>query len=150
LEYITLHKEAYKKIEKFAKKKYEKEEKEVIGFLIGYFHQRQIEVTDVIVPDQKASTTHVEVEEEVSLVNALIKSYKKGTNEVAVGWWHSHPGFKCFLSAIDMETQEIWQKINKRNVALVYDPIHKEIKGFRIKKETDSYKEIEIPVKILS
>ena len=139
-------KEAFKKIRKIAKSRYEKEEKEVIGFLIGYFHEETIEITDIIIPEQTANRTYVEVEEEVSLVNALIKSNKKGTNEVSVGWFHSHPGFKCFLSATDIETQMYWQRVNPRNIALVYDPVHTEVKAFRIVKEENSFREITIPI----
>ncbi len=148
VEKIILHKLAFKKIKKIAKLMFEKEEKEVIGFLIGHFKDEFIEITDVIIPEQSANRTSVQVEEEISLVNALIKSNKKGTNEVSVGWFHSHPGFRCFLSAIDIETQIYWQRVNPRNVALVYDPLNKEIKAFRIKKEKDSVQEIPIPLKI--
>lgn len=145
---VIVHKGALKKIKKIAKARYEKDEKEVIGFLIGHFHEESIEIKDIVIPEQSATTTYVEVEEEVSLVNALIKSNKKGTNEFCVGWFHSHPGFKCFLSATDIETQENWQKVNPRNVALVYDPVHDEVKAFRIKIEEDSFKEVDIPIKI--
>lgn len=143
-----LDKGALKKIKKISKNVYEKEEKEVIGFLIGHFHEDTIEIKDIVIPEQSATTTYVEVEEEVSLVNALIKSTKSGSNEVCCGWFHSHPGFHCFLSATDIETQENWQKVNARNIALVYDPIHDEVKAFRIKRKEDSFKEVVIPVKI--
>ncbi|NVM54111.1 MAG: Mov34/MPN/PAD-1 family protein [Candidatus Helarchaeota archaeon] len=148
MEVIIVHKSAFKKIKKVAKAKFEKEEKEVIGFLIGHFHDESIEIKDIIIPEQTADRTFVEVEEEVSLVNALIKSNRIGTNEVCCGWIHSHPGFKCFLSATDIETQMYWQRVNPRNIALVYDPVHVEFKAFRIKKEEDSFQEIDIPIKI--
>ena len=138
MEEIILKKLAFKKIKKIAKRKFDREDKEVIGFLIGYFHENSIEIKDIIVPDQTASKISVKVEEEVSLVNALIKSNKKGMYEICVGWFHSHPpGYGCFLSATDIETQMYWQRVNPRNIALVYDPLHREIKVFRTKKEND-------------
>jgi 26S proteasome regulatory subunit N11 len=149
IEDIILRKMAFKKIKKIAKRKLDKEDKEAIGFLIGYFHENSLEIKDIIIPDQTASKISVKVEEEVSLVNALIKSNKKGMNEICVGWFHSHPpGYGCFLSATDIETQMYWQRVNPRNIALVYDPVHSEIKAFRTKKEKDSFKEINIPVRL--
>lgn len=148
MEAIILRKDAFKKIKKFSKTTYENEEKEVIGFLIGFFREEEIEITDIIIPEQTADRTYVEVEEEVSLVNALIKSNKKGTNEVCVGYFHSHPGYRAFLSAIDIETQFYWQKVNPRNIALVYDPIYLEVKAFRVEEVEDAYREISISIKI--
>ncbi len=148
LETVILKKSAFKKIKKIAKTKFEKEDKEVIGFLIGYFDDEIIQVNDIIIPEQSASKIYVEVKEEVSLVDALIQSNRKGTNEVAVGWFHSHPGFSCFLSATDIETQENWQRVNSRNIALVYDPKTIEVKAFRIKKEEETFKEVDIPIKV--
>ena len=145
---VTLNKSTFKKIKKVAKAHYSRDEKEVIGFLIGYFHDKLIEITDIIIPEQTANRTFVKVEEEVTLVNALIKSQKKGIKTVCVGWWHSHPGFRCFLSATDIETQDYWQRVNPRNIALVYDPLNRELKAFRIEKEEDTFRELVIDVEI--
>jgi len=148
LESIILHKNAFEKIKSISKSIFEKEKKEVIGFLIGYLHESSIEIIDVVFPEQTANRTYVEVEEEVSLVNALIKAEKQGTNEICLGWYHSHPGFRCFLSATDIETQIHWQKVNPRNIALVYDPVHSEIKAFRIEIQNDAFKQIDVSLKV--
>ncbi len=60
----------------------------------------------------------------------------------------SHIFLTQVVSATDIETQENWQKVNPRNIALVYDPVHDEVKAFRIKREEDTFKEVDIPVKI--
>lgn len=148
MESIILHKNAFEKIKSISKSIFEKEKKEVIGFLIGYLHESSIEIIDVVFPEQTANRTYVEVEEEVSLVNALIKAEKQGTNEICLGWYHSHPGFRCFLSATDIETQIHWQKVNPRNIALVYDPVHSEIKAFRIEIQNDAFKQIDVSLKV--
>lgn len=148
LELIILHKVAFEKIKNTSKSIFAKEQKEVIGFLIGHFQQNSIEIKDVIIPEQTGDSTHVEVEEEISLVNALLKADRNGTNEICLGWFHSHPGFRCFLSATDIETQIHWQKVNPRNIALVYDPLHSEVKAFRIKEEEGSFKQIDVSIKI--
>lgn len=39
-----------------------------------------------------------------------------------VGWYHSHPGFACWLSGIDCNTQRFLQTVCKTFFALVVDP----------------------------
>ncbi|WFD06332.1 COP9 signalosome catalytic subunit rri1 [Malassezia vespertilionis] len=55
-------------------------------------------------------------------------SYMEGCNRVslpqnAVGWYHSHPGYRCWLSGIDVQTQETNQQQDPF-VAVVIDPRH--------------------------
>lgn len=42
-----------------------------------------------------------------------------GKNEPVVGWYHSHPGFGCWLSGIDVRTQGNNQKYQDPYVAIV-------------------------------
>ena len=51
-----------------------------------------------------------------------------GRPEMVVGWYHSHPGFGCWLSGTDMNTQSSFEALNPRAVALVVDPIQS-VKG---------------------
>lgn len=44
------------------------------------------------------------------------------TNHV-VGWYHSHPGFGCWLSIVDVTTQGAFERLHHRAVAVVVDPI---------------------------
>jgi 26S proteasome regulatory subunit N11 len=48
--------------------------------------------------------------------------------EMVVGWYHSHPGFGCWLSGVDVNTQQSFEQLNKRAVAVVVDPIQS-VKG---------------------
>ena len=47
---------------------------------------------------------------------------------MVVGWYHSHPGFGCWLSGVDMNTQTSIEQLNPRAVAIVVDPIQS-VKG---------------------
>ncbi len=47
---------------------------------------------------------------------------------MVVGWYHSHPGFGCWLSGVDINTQQSFEALNKRAVAVVIDPIQS-VKG---------------------
>jgi len=47
---------------------------------------------------------------------------------MVVGWYHSHPGFGCWLSGVDMATQTSFEQLNQRAVAVVVDPVQS-VKG---------------------
>lgn len=43
--------------------------------------------------------------------------------ENAIGWYHSHPGYGCWLSGIDVSTQMLNQNFQEPFVAIVVDPV---------------------------
>lgn len=47
---------------------------------------------------------------------------KVGRMEKVIGWYHSHPGYGCWLSGIDVTTQKINQTYQEPFLALVVDP----------------------------
>ena len=51
-----------------------------------------------------------------------------GRPEMVVGWYHSHPGFGCWLSGVDINTQSSFEALTERAVAVVVDPIQS-VKG---------------------
>jgi len=46
-----------------------------------------------------------------------------GKKENVCGWYHSHPGYGCWLSGIDVQTQLIYQTHQEPFLAIVIDPI---------------------------
>jgi len=44
-----------------------------------------------------------------------------GRPEMVVGWYHSHPGFGCWLSGVDINTQQSFEALTDRAVAVVVD-----------------------------
>lgn len=46
-----------------------------------------------------------------------------GKKEGTCGWYHSHPGYGCWLSGIDVGTQRIHQRVEDPYLAIVIDPI---------------------------
>mgnify|MGYP003624102620 CR=1 FL=1 len=52
----------------------------------------------------------------------------KRRQETVVGWYHSHPGFGCWLSSVDINTQQSFEQLTPRAVAVVVDPIQS-VKG---------------------
>ncbi|CAG2111801.1 unnamed protein product [Medioppia subpectinata] len=45
-----------------------------------------------------------------------------GRLENVIGWYHSHPGYGCWLSGIDVSTQMLNQQFQEPFVAIVIDP----------------------------
>ena len=45
-----------------------------------------------------------------------------GRLENVVGWYHSHPGYGCWLSGIDVSTQMLNQQFQEPFLAVVIDP----------------------------
>lgn len=50
------------------------------------------------------------------------------SSQMVVGWYHSHPGFGCWLSGVDINTQQSFEQLNPRAVSIVVDPIQS-VKG---------------------
>jgi proteasome lid subunit RPN8/RPN11 len=51
---------------------------------------------------------------------------------VIVGWYHSHPGYGCFLSDTDLATQSMFSE--PEHCALVVDPLQKEMAAFHLRE----------------
>lgn len=49
--------------------------------------------------------------------------FQVGRQENVIGWYHSHPGYGCWLSGIDVSTQMLNQNYQEPFVAIVIDPI---------------------------
>ena len=99
-------------------------EREVAGLLIGKHLKRNdiLEVWDAITGDQKSTPGFVYLEED-TIAAAAEWVLRNRPGLYIVGWYHSHPGFSIFLSAIDIETQKIYQRMFPKAIALVVDPL---------------------------
>ena len=40
--------------------------------------------------------------------------------EMVVGWYHSHPGFGCWLSGVDINTQQVWLSLRMFTKSIRY------------------------------
>lgn len=59
----------------------------------------------------------VEAVDAVFQANMLDMLKQTGRPEMVVGWYHSHPGFGCWLSGVDMATQQSFEQLNARAVS---------------------------------
>lgn len=102
---------------------------EVMGLMLGQFvDDYTITCVDVFAMPQHGTGVSVEAVDEVFQSQMLEMLKQTGRAEMVVGWYHSHPGFGCWLSGIDMSTQQMFEKLNARAVAVVIDPVQS-VKG---------------------
>lgn len=97
---------------------------EVMGLMQGYVDGTALVITDSFRLPVDGTETRVNAHEDANeyLVQYLTLCRAQGRLENAVGWYHSHPGYGCWLSGIDVETQAMQQSFNDPFVAVVIDP----------------------------
>jgi len=102
---------------------------EVTGLMLGDFiDEYTVRVVDVFAMPQSGTGVSVEAIDAVFQTKMLDMLKQTGRPEMVVGWYHSHPGFGCWLSGVDMNTQQSFEQLNPRAVAVVVDPIQS-VKG---------------------
>ena len=102
---------------------------EVMGLLLGpIVDDYSVSVVDVFAMPQSGTGVSVEAVDPVFQTKMLDMLKQTGRSEVVVGWYHSHPGFGCWLSSVDINTQQSFEQLNPRAVAIVVDPIES-VKG---------------------
>eukprot|EP00002_Diphylleia_rotans_P006625 TRINITY_DN1598_c0_g1_i1.p1 TRINITY_DN1598_c0_g1~~TRINITY_DN1598_c0_g1_i1.p1 ORF type:complete len:335 (+),score=74.55 TRINITY_DN1598_c0_g1_i1:74-1078(+) len=97
---------------------------EVMGIMQGRIQEETMIVTDAFALPVEGTETRVNaaVEGYEYMINYLELIKMVGRVEHAVGWYHSHPGYGCWLSGIDVETQKLNQQHQEPWLAVVVDP----------------------------
>jgi len=85
-------------------------------------------LVDVFAMPQSGTGVSVEAVDPVFQTKMLEMLKQTNRPQMVVGWYHSHPGFGCWLSGVDINTQQSFEALNKRAVAVVIDPIQS-VKG---------------------
>eukprot|EP00413_Alexandrium_margalefii_P044191 CAMPEP_0204605496 /NCGR_PEP_ID=MMETSP0661-20131031/58514_1 /ASSEMBLY_ACC=CAM_ASM_000606 /TAXON_ID=109239 /ORGANISM="Alexandrium margalefi, Strain AMGDE01CS-322" /LENGTH=315 /DNA_ID=CAMNT_0051616745 /DNA_START=63 /DNA_END=1010 /DNA_ORIENTATION=+ len=102
---------------------------EVMGLMLGEFiDDYTIRVVDVFSMPQSGNSVSVEAVDPVFQTKMLDMLKQTGRPEMVVGWYHSHPGFGCWFSGTDVNTQQSFEQLNSRAVGVVVDPIQS-VKG---------------------
>lgn len=113
---------------------------EVMGLMLGSFiDEYTTKVVDVFAMPQSGTGVSVEAVDPVFQTKMLEMLQQTDRAENVVGWYHSHPGFGCWLSGVDVGTQQSFEKLDARNIAVVVDPIQS-VKG---KVVIDAFRTIE-------
>ncbi|ETW04158.1 26S proteasome non-ATPase regulatory subunit 14 [Aphanomyces invadans] len=102
---------------------------EVMGLMLGEFvDDYTVVCLDVFAMPQSGTGVSVEAVDPVFQTKMLDMLKQTGRAEMVVGWYHSHPGFGCWLSGVDINTQQSFEALNARAVSIVVDPIQS-VKG---------------------
>ncbi len=149
---VYIHEETIKKIILYCKNF----EKEIFGYLIGnilkWNDQTYIKIEEILfllgaIHSEEYSTSQIEgTAGKYESKFGRLKKKRKSENLRVVGWWHSHPGFGCFLSPTDLKTQEYFFP-ESYQVALVVDPVRDELEFFTLKNNSENgYKKLSYAV----
>ncbi|XP_013378701.1 COP9 signalosome complex subunit 5 [Lingula anatina] len=98
---------------------------EVMGLLLGKVDGNTMIVMDSFALPVEGTETRVNAQAQAyEYMAAYTESAKQvGRLENAIGWYHSHPGYGCWLSGIDVSTQMLNQQFQEPFVAIVVDPV---------------------------
>ena len=99
---------------------------EIMGMLVGYYRKSQLFVLDCYPLPVQGTESRVNPQNDSYefMLKYLTKlQQSKIKKEHIIGWYHSHPGFGCWLSGIDVQTQQLHQGFEDPYVAIVIDPI---------------------------
>ncbi|EIN08800.1 Mov34-domain-containing protein [Punctularia strigosozonata HHB-11173 SS5] len=97
---------------------------EIMGLMQGKVVKDSLVIMDSFALPVQGTETRVNAANEA---NEFMVQYIEGSERVkrmenAIGWYHSHPGYGCWLSGIDVSTQLNNQKFQDPFVAVVIDP----------------------------
>ncbi|KAH8653662.1 COP9 signalosome complex subunit 5 [Xylariales sp. PMI_506] len=98
---------------------------EVMGLMHGYVDGDTFIVTDAFGLPVEGTETRVNAQDsanEYMIEYLRLGREQGGRQENAIGWYHSHPGYGCWLSGIDVGTQDLQQKFVDPFCAVVIDP----------------------------
>ncbi|EGF83607.1 hypothetical protein BATDEDRAFT_15731 [Batrachochytrium dendrobatidis JAM81] len=97
---------------------------EVMGMMQGKVVDDTMIVMDSFALPVEGTETRVNAQAEgyEYMVEYMTKIKQVGRLENAIGWYHSHPGYGCWLSGIDVGTQMLNQQFQEPFVAVVIDP----------------------------
>ncbi|KAL1838040.1 hypothetical protein VTJ49DRAFT_3113 [Mycothermus thermophilus] len=96
---------------------------EVMGIMQGYVDGTAFVITDAFRLPVEGTETRVNAQSDADeyLVEYLSLCRDESRQENVIGWYHSHPGYGCWLSGIDVATQQL-QQMQGPMVAIVIDP----------------------------
>ncbi|KAJ2223177.1 COP9 signalosome catalytic subunit rri1 [Coemansia sp. RSA 518] len=95
-----------------------------MGLMLGKVVGNTMLVLDAFALPVEGSETRVNAQSESYeyMTQYLERSQASGQKEPVIGWYHSHPGYGCWLSGIDVATQMLNQQFQDPFLAVVIDP----------------------------
>lgn len=122
---------------------------EALGFLSGsvfsWKGRTYTVVRDALTAPLEATAVHVRFDR-TGFVGLFKQLDRLDYEYIIVGWYHSHPGYGCFMSGTDQQTQMAGFS-ERFHVALVVDPVKKQMMAFRMARgsKTLEGKDVVVP-----
>ncbi|KAL1915624.1 uncharacterized protein VTP21DRAFT_6383 [Calcarisporiella thermophila] len=97
---------------------------EIMGLMQGKISGDTMIVMDAFALPVQGTETRVNAQQEGNeyMVTYIERMQEIGRHENVIGWYHSHPGYGCWLSGIDVSTQMLNQQYQEPFLAVVIDP----------------------------
>ena len=97
---------------------------EVMGLILGKVVGNSFVVLDSFSLPVTGTETRVNAGQEAEsyMVEYVGAVGRLGRKDTVCGWYHSHPGYGCWLSGIDVATESLYQQYQDPFLAIVVDP----------------------------
>lgn len=105
---------------------------ETCGILCGKLVNNAFFITDLVIPDQASTANTCQTSGEENLLQ-----FADDNDLFIIGWIHTHPTQSCFLSSVDLHTQNGYQIMLPESIAIVVAP--KSNPNFGIFRLSDPY-----------
>ena len=97
---------------------------EIMGMLLGKIVGEDMIVLDAFELPIQGEEAFVTAGEQANIyMSEFVGLSKESRPENCIGWYHSHPGLKVFLSGTDVTTQRLYQQFMDPWMAIVIDPV---------------------------
>jgi len=81
---------------------------EVMGLMLGsYVDEYTTVIVDVFAMPQSGTSVSIEAVDPAFQAMMVQMLSQTDRHENCVGWYHSHPGFGCWLSSVDINTHRV-------------------------------------------
>lgn len=92
---------------------------ETCGVLCGKLNKSAFFITQLVIPHQESTSNTCSTTNEEALFE-----YVQSNDLFILGWIHTHPSQSCFMSSIDLHTQNSYQLMLPEAIAIVCAPKH--------------------------
>ncbi|GME76489.1 unnamed protein product [Ambrosiozyma monospora] len=105
---------------------------ETCGILCGKLNRNAFFITHLVIPEQDNTPNTCTTKNEEKLFDVI-----DNLDLFVLGWIHTHPTQSCFLSSVDLHTQNSYQIMLNEAIAIVCSPDDKFTKNLGIFRLTD-------------
>lgn len=107
---------------------------ETCGILVGKLNRNAFFITHLVIPEQDSTSETCSTKNEENMFDYIDN---EDPDLFILGWIHTHPTQSCFLSSVDLHTQNSYQIMLNEAIAIVCAPSNKFPKKLGVFRLTD-------------